>query len=647
MKQFIEKIKSSKVTIVLVALFVAFGLLLSLNIVELGKAQDISGFQKIIIKIDKSIEKDTLKSIIIFGFTYFLLRKKYKNSNNIFKIILAVLFSLFMVFGYSYAKTNSWDLIFHGKLQFAKALIVMCSYYIIFKLMINYIFEYVVQKIKYKSTENKLFNYIFEKHSFILPLLIILVCWLPYVIIFYPGIMGPDSSNQIKQFFGMTISETSSTNSVNLIDENVKITNHHPVLHTVFLGVCVKIGKFIGNDNLGIFLYTIIQVILMSSALAYIINFMKKLKTNNYIRTVALIIFAVFPIFPVSTLYITKDIAFTSMLLIYICELYKIIKDYEKEKISKKRLILIIFLSLMVCLFRNNGIYTILLSLPFAAIANKLNRKNILFATLIVFILYESFIKILLPALKIPNTGVREMLSVPFQQTARYVKEYENEVTEEEKEKIDKILNYETLSSRYDPQRSDNVKKQYNKDATGEDLKNYFQVWFKQFLKHPNVYIESFINNYYGYFYLDSKVIEYTTGRLVNNDPSLLNTGKFNYKYKDEFKNYRKTIAELININRDAPVISWYTNMGLNTWVILGILTYLIYKKKYKYIVYIMPCIITLLVCCVSPVNAYFRYLIPNIFGLPLIISIFFDIMNNSKEEELNGEKNSSNNTML
>ena len=62
-----------------------------------------------------------------------------------------------------------------------------------------------------------------------------------------------DSTNQIKQFFGMEITERSSTNSVNLIDENVKITNHHPVLHTVILGSCVKIGKMLGNDNLGIF----------------------------------------------------------------------------------------------------------------------------------------------------------------------------------------------------------------------------------------------------------------------------------------------------------------------------------------------------------------------------------------------------------
>ena len=443
-----------------------------------------------------------------------------------------------------------------------------------------------------------------------------------------------DSTNQIKQFFGMEITERSSTNSVNLIDENVKITNHHPVLHTVILGSCVKIGKMLGNDNLGIFLYTIIQTILLASALAYIIKFMKELKTNNYIRILALLIFCFIPVFPFYAVEITKDVPFASLMIFYIIELYKIIKEYADKKLSKKRVVLIIFISLMVCLLRNNGIYVILLSLPFAAISNKLNRKNILFATLIVFVLYESFIKLLLPALKISNTGVREMLSVPFQQTARYVKEYDNEVTDEEREIIDKVLKYDTLANRYVPERSDAVKNKYNKDATSEDLKNYFKVWFRQFFKHPNVYVEAFLNNYYGYFYLEGNIEEYTTRFIVNCDDDLTKTGEFNYSYNDEYKGERNAVKHLLNISKRMPVIYWCTNIGLNTWILLIVLGYLIYKKKYKFIVFLLPSLVTLLVCCVSPVNAYFRYELPNIFAMPLIISIFVDIIRD-KEVEL------------
>ena len=43
-----------------------------------------------------------------------------------------------------------------------------------------------------------------------------------------------------------------------LLDENVVMTNHHPVTHTVLLGGCLKLGTMIGNDNLGLFFYSII-----------------------------------------------------------------------------------------------------------------------------------------------------------------------------------------------------------------------------------------------------------------------------------------------------------------------------------------------------------------------------------------------------
>ena len=542
--------------------------------------------------------------------------------------------------------TNSWNLIFNGKFQFIKALIVAISYFIIFKLIIDCLFEHIIPKIKYKTSNNKIFNFIFEKHSFLAPLIIILVCWLPYVILFYPGVLMADSSNQIKQYFGLEISDSTSTNSVNLIDENVKITNHHPVLHTVILGSCIQIGRKLVNDNFGIFIYTFLQMITLAISFTYIIYFMKKLKTNNYIRITTLLLFALFPIFPFYAMEITKDVPYTSAMIIYICQLYKIIKYYNNEKISNWRVASIIALCILVCLLRNNGLYSIILSLPFVAIFNKVNRKRILLITLFIFIFYELFLKVLLPVCKISNTGVREMLSVPLQQTARYVKQYDNEITDEEKKVIDKLLNYETLASRYVPERSDAVKNDFNKDATGEDLKNYFKIWFTQFFKHPNVYFESFINNYYGYFYLEEKTVEYTASYIEKCDNRINKTGEFKYSYKKK-KNGRKAIKELLSISNKIPVISWITNLAINNWTILLIICYLLYIKKYKEIVYILPSFVTLLVCLISPVNAYFRYSMPNIFAIPLIISIFLDIINENKEEFLDEPKNCSNNTML
>ncbi len=652
MKFYMKKtafIKNKNVKYFFIALFVAIGLSLSLNIfkdAQLGISSNTNKILKLLIKLEKSFNKNTFYSMVIFGFTYLLLYIRKSKEKDIFKNILALLFSAFTVLGYSYSKTNSWNLIFGGKFQFFKAIIVAISYFIIFKLIIDCLFEYIIPKIKYKASNNKIFNFIFEKHSFLVPLVIILLCWLPYVILFYPGVLMSDSSNQIKQYFGMEISDTTSTNSVKLLDENVKITNHHPVLHTFILGTCLNIGRKLINDNFGIFIYTFLQLITLAVSFAYIINFMKKLKTNNYIRVATLLLFALFPIFPFYAMEITKDVPYTSVLIIYICQLYKIIKNYNNKKMSNWKVASIITISILVCLLRNNGLYSIILSLPFVAIFNKVNRKRILFITVFVFIFYELFLKVLLPICKIPNTGVREMLSVPLQQTARYVKQYDKEITDEEKEVIDKLLNYKTLATRYVPERSDAVKNEFNKDATSEDLKNYFKIWFKQFFKHPNVYFESFINNYYGYFYLEEKTVEYTAKYIEKCDEKINKNGDFKYSY-NKMINGRKAIKEYLNISKKIPVISWVTNLAINNWIILLIICYLLYIKKYKEIVFILPSLVTVLVCLISPVNAYFRYSLPNIFAIPLIISIFLDIISKDKEEFLDEPKNCSNNTML
>lgn len=71
----------------------------------------------------------------------------------------------------------------------------------------------------------------------------------------------------------------------------------------------------------------------------------------------------------------------------------------------------------------------------------------------------------MLPSLKITGGSVRESLSVPFQQTARYVRDYGDEVTEEVKEAIDSILRYDLLASKYNPNLSDPVKKLFNENS--------------------------------------------------------------------------------------------------------------------------------------------------------------------------------------
>ena len=56
--------------------------------------------------------------------------------------------------------------------------------------------------------------------------------------------------------------------------------------------------------------------------------------------------------------------------------------------------------------------------------------------TITIFAIFLSlttcYSKVILPYFKITNGSIREMLSIPFQQTARYVKNHGDEISEED-----------------------------------------------------------------------------------------------------------------------------------------------------------------------------------------------------------------------
>ena len=192
-----------------------------------------------------------------------------------------------------------------------------------------------------------------------------------------------------------------------------------------------------------------------------------------------------------------KDTIYTCFVMWYVIFLDKFIKE---KKMTIKELLIFILILFGVVLFRNNGIYVIFLSLPFACIYSKELRKKLIVVFLITISFYGVFDKVILPYYKITPGSVRETLSIPFQQTARYVKYYSDDLSAKEIKIIDKVLEYDTIADRYDPTLADPVKNKYNKDATSDDLKEYLKVWFKCFFRHPLVYIEATVHNIYGYF---------------------------------------------------------------------------------------------------------------------------------------------------
>ena len=196
-----------------------------------------------------------------------------------------------------------------------------------------------------------------------------------------------------------------------------------------------------------------------------------------------------------------KDGLYTAVITLYFAVYIDICHSF-----SKRKAVYLFLLGISVCLTRNNGIHLVLPSLILLFFfLVKGARKYAFIVAVCVFACYLGVEKGAAPALGVAPGSRCEMLSVPFQQTARYLREYPDDVTASEKKAINRILDYDVLAEKYNPELSDPVKITFRFRDNDDDpkldgyMKDYFKAWFAMFRRHPGVYIQATLNNIYSY----------------------------------------------------------------------------------------------------------------------------------------------------
>lgn len=629
MKKLLEK-KYIKIILLIVLAFLSICVLcINLNEVNVSNLSAQSRLAKFFEKCIESFEGNNVAYVPIFIALYYFYSKTYFDGKKINKVsvILSIFFSVMMVLGYSYKTTNSWDLIFGSGFQLMKSIIVMLGYYTMFYIVIKKLYEFIgSHEIREAKSDNKVINFIFEKHAFIMPFIIILLFWIPYIICFYPGTTpGGDVRDEIYSFYHI---DNYTLDSINLISDDVYLNTHHPIIHTLLIGLFMKIGEAFNNYSLGLFLYTLLQVIITAGLLSLIILWMKKRNMPIWLRVTSLGIFCLLSFIPMFAVNLGKEMYSSIFTIMYILLLFDL--TINKDNINKKMYIFaLIATMLLIMLFRNDGIYRVIIPFICFMICNREYWKKLLIILIIVVGIIEVYNNILLPAFKVSKGSIREMLSIPFQQTARTVAVHGKDAySEEEQEIINKILDYDNLNE-YDPNLSDPVKNKFKKDSTKEDLINYFKVWLKNFFKYPTDYIQATLNNTYQYFYPDqNKNIGYT-------DLEGLDDGIFDIEINKKFTNGRTIIVNAHKTLRDLPVIGMIYRVGFHVYTLMIAIGYLIWKKQYKMIIPLMPLIITLLICLASPVNGHWRYSLPIMMSFTVIISVIVYTILNKNEKDI------------
>lgn len=311
-----------------------------------------------------------------------------------------------------------------------------------------------------------------------IPFLLMVICWLPTYLTFFPGINGYDTFMQLKQLCEGSYS------------------THHPLAHTLLTGLFYTTGEYLGSPTLGFAAYTAVQYLCLAGAVSYALQYLASLKVPRILWWALTLSYALLIQHSVMAVSATKDIFFACGILVLTIRLHRLLRSSNPSRFDWLSCTL---LTAGVCLFRNNMIYA-LAALSLALLVIKRLGGRRLAVLFLAGCLLASICSTTLQAITDAEDGSKkEMLSVPIQQMARVYHLYG----------LNAPVGYEIrevlpLAERYRPEMADHVKGTAQVDGPGE-LTRFVKLWLRESIRYPVEYLDAFLFVTKGYWDINDR----------------------------------------------------------------------------------------------------------------------------------------------
>lgn len=448
---------------------------------------------------------------------------------------------------------------------------------------------------------------------------IIFLCWIPAFLALYPGCIAYDMPNQVGQWVFK------------------EYTTHHPLWHTLYISFFVWFGEHIGNINLGYALHILTQMILFSAMLSYVVWKLSDFKIPFAIQAGTLLFFALFPINTIFAVSATKDVLFSGFLLLLVIFVLDMLRDFDKFSHSVFYILRFILTVILLCNFRNNGLYAFLVMIPFVLFLKKKQRWFLFLLCICSCILAIGSSKITATIMHASKGSVAEMLSIPIQQFARIYTLQEDDLPAEMQEEMTYFIDKEKLPL-YNPYLADPVKDGFRADYFKEHTLSFIKLWGKLSLRYPQEAIDAFLITSLGNWYPDMNypnMHSYMETEIKDNYISIVLPDRNVQPYRDSklpwlesyYNQFATKMPEQIPVQK-LPGISMLFSPGFYSWCMLFTIGFLLYRRRYPQILALMPLLGLWLTLLLSPISLM-RYSYPLMLCAPVYISLIY----NAKQE--------------
>lgn len=589
-------------------------------------------------------------AVLLFGAAYFSLRQltndsKFNNSRFqcsewitilIFSILLVISLILgkhIVIEGQSFQDIYNSSILDsyvspYGKIDIAAFVLMMPAVFV----MLLALYQALFKRIPAEDSRKITFEPIGKKG--LLGIAVVLfVFWLPYLLVYWPGLLYGDTVHSFLQLFG-----------------EAQLTNHQPVIHVLLMKACMDVGYVIGlGHTAGCALYSIIQMSLMALTFSYLIMWLYRRFSLRLVWPLILVAyFGLSPYVAEYTISFWKDPLFSCALVL----VSLLIFDWAITKgailIQQKYWMpLFVIVNLALVFLRNNGIYIVVLldvivgclaiywhftqtKFQLPSTSTQIDQfgdrchtsKSCLRLCCALTAVAVLFIFVTNPVYKAFNilpSPAEESLGVPLNQMAR-VAALNGDMTQSDQAYMDSMLPLDQYAEVYCPVCIDSFK--WNENFNNEPLnQGFWGHWFSMFKNNPKVYFEAWELQTFGFWTINQP-------RIWQYDHNAIQGGVQNVSEEriGELARFDIFPENLLGSDAMRNVCSlkvWSVPIGVVLWL-LGFLTVgLLLSGRKRLVLPLVPSLALLLTLLIAaPIYYWPRYAVAVQFLIPFYLAI-------------------------
>lgn len=442
-------------------------------------------------------------------------------------------------------------------------------------------------------------------------MLILLICWLPLLIAFYPGMLNYDFITEYRQwYYG-------------------EWDDRHPLLYIVLCYACFSLGRLLDQPELAIFAVTVVRMAAFAAALAYSCVFVQRRNAPRWASLLLTAAYGLLPVFSVMSVSAAKDTPFAAALLVLSLLVWEAIENPKAFFASRRRCAAFILMTVFTFHMRKNGVAALVLLPVLILCAHGVRRRA------------AALCAVSIAATLLINAGIYaackpfdqpsfQTYSIPAQQLVRAYNV--GDMTEAEKEELRSWYVDDDWGLLLHPHLADAAKGYLDQQKLSSDADAFLDLWTRVGRKNLRVYAEAFLMLNMGSWYPDdlshSTVYRDTSGLLKG----YLQTDEYDFsEYGVESFDPLPKVKSLVNkfcrFNeyQKYPVVTVLFCTATPLWVILFSCSMLIARKKARYLPSVSGVMVIWISYLFGPCTLA-RYMLPMYCLAPVLLILAFSL---------------------